>query len=113
MGRTAGRPEEADSWGEFHSRLEIEMTAGQGGWLVPLWWVVGVVAFVVGLMSCGYAFERGHWWLWPCAFGALAVDGVLAARAIDRAERCQAREAELARMWDAWLDHLASGGPNR
>jgi fatty acid desaturase len=104
MGQAATRPEDADSWGEFHARLEAEM-ADPGGQLMPLWWTVGVLAFVTGLMSWGYAFEPGDWWLWPCGLAALAVAGTLAARAITRAERRRDRMAELNQMWDAWLDH--------
>ena len=108
MGQAQARPEDADSWGEFHARLEAEM-ADLHGWLIPLCWCVGVLAFVTGMMSWGYAFEPGNWWLWPCGLGAFAVAGVLAVRAVDRADRRRARMAELNRMWEAWVDHLHGG----
>jgi hypothetical protein len=41
----------------------------------------------------------------------LGVVGVMAARAVERADRRRARAAELARMHDAWLDHLQRGSP--
>jgi hypothetical protein len=111
MGRAMARPEDADSWGEFHARLEIEMAGLQGPVLLPLWWALGILAFVAGMVSWGYAFEHGMAWLWPCGLAALAVAGVLAARALDRAERHQARLTELERMWEAWRDHLQGGRP--
>ena len=40
MGREHLPPEEADSWGEFHARLELEQAASDGP-LMPLWQVAG------------------------------------------------------------------------
>jgi hypothetical protein len=112
MGRAMARPEDADSWGEFHARLEFEMDGLHEPGLLPLWWVLGVLAFIACLVSWGYALEHGMTWLWPIGLAALGVAGLLAARALDRAERRQARLTELERMWEAWRDHLQGGRPS-
>jgi hypothetical protein len=46
MGREFLPPEEADSWGEFHARLEFE-AADPGPLLIPVWWTVGGLLFGV------------------------------------------------------------------
>lgn len=107
MGRsTPLPPEEADSWGEFHARLEIEAAGlGSGSPLTPLWWAIGGALFGTALICSAYATKDG-WWLWLCTLASLGVVGVMAARAVDRADRERARAAQIARLQDAWLDHL-------
>ena len=110
MGREFQPPEQADSWGEFHARLEQEMTTSQSSWS-GLWWSVAGLLFGVGLISCAYAVQEHHWWLWLAMLTPLAIDGVMAARAVDRADRARARAIELNRMESAWLAHLERGSP--
>jgi fatty acid desaturase len=105
-------PEEADSWAEFHARLELE-AADNGQPLIPLWWTVAAIAFAVALICCAYALQGGHWWLWVCMLGLLAVVGTMAVRAVERADRQRARTAELGRLRDAWEDHGQRGSPTR
>jgi hypothetical protein len=110
MGREFPPAEEADSWGEFHARLEFE-AADLGQPLIPLWWSIAGLLFGIGLVCCAYALQGGHWWLWLCMLVPLGIVGVMAARAVDRADRERVRRAELARLHDAWLDHLERGSP--
>jgi hypothetical protein len=110
MGREFLPPEEADSWGEFHARLEFE-AADPGPLLLPVWWTAGGLLFGVGLVCCAFALQGGRWWMWLCMLVPLGVVGVMAARAVERADRRRARAAELARMHDAWLNHLERGSP--
>jgi hypothetical protein len=107
MGRRARvlPPEEADSWGEFHARLELE-AAWAGPWTTPLWWSLAAVLFVVSLISCAYALQYRHWWLWVTMLASLAIDGVMAARAVDRADKRRARAMQLLELHDAWLAHV-------
>jgi fatty acid desaturase len=117
MGRTAvppPRPEEADSWGEFHARLEMEMErASRGNPLTPVWWALGGALFGVGLISNAYAYQGGHWVLWLCMLGSLAVVFFMAVRAVERADKVRAREAELAQLRDAWYEHVQDCSPGR
>jgi hypothetical protein len=108
MGREVLLPEQADCWGEFNARLEMELESNDS-WLTPLWWAVGGLLFASSLVSSAYAFQDHHWWLWLCMLAALAADFMLAVRALDRAERRSARTAELARLQDAWRDHRGDG----
>src|ERR1700758_4563789 len=110
MSRSVPPPEDADSWGEFNARLEFE-AAALGDPQMPLWWSVGGLLFGVALICCAYAFQGGHWWLWLCMLAPLGVSGVLATRAVERADRQRAHAAEVARLRDAWLDHLERGSP--
>jgi hypothetical protein len=113
MGRSAvpaPRPEDADSWGEFHARLEIE-AAGRVDPLRAVWWTIAGLLFATALISCAYAFQDHHWWLWLCVLAPLGIVGVMASRAVDRADRARARAAELGRLQDAWLDHLHRHSP--
>jgi hypothetical protein len=105
MGREHLPPEEADSWGEFHARLELEQAASDGP-LMPLWQVAGGLLFAAMLFTCAYAFQDRHWWLWLSWLSLFGVLGVMAARAVERAERRRARAVELGRMYDAWVDHV-------
>jgi hypothetical protein len=111
MGRAQAprkRPEDADSWGEFHACLERE-AADWGSPLVPLWWLVGVLCFVTALMSSAVALSSRQvlWWPWVCLLGSLALGGVLAARAVRRADERRTRRAQLIELEAAWLEHLA------
>jgi hypothetical protein len=110
MGREYLPPEEADCWGEFHARLELEQ-ARSGSPLTPLWRVVGGALFGVMLFICAYAFQDRHWWLWLGWLSLFGVLGVMAARAVERADRRRARAVELGRMHDAWTDHLERRAP--
>ena len=112
MGRELLPPEEADSWGEFHARLEFEL-ADPGSPLILLWQAVSGVLFAVALFSCAYALQDRRWWLWLCMLSSLGVLGVMAVRAVERADRRRARTAELARLHEAWLDHLERHSPRR
>jgi hypothetical protein len=112
VGRVLPPPEQADSWGEFHARLEFE-EANPGHPLVPLWSVLGGALFPAALLFCGYALQGGHWWLWVCTLASFGALGVLAVRAVDRADRARARAAELARLRDAWLDHVERASRGR
>jgi hypothetical protein len=107
MGRRAKvlPPEQADSWGEFHARLELE-AAETGSWMTPVWWSLGGLLLGVSLICCTYALQDRRWWLWAAMFAALAIDGVMAARAVDGADKRRARAMELQRLHDAWLEHL-------
>jgi hypothetical protein len=112
MGRALLPPEEADSWGEFHARLEFEQ-ADPGSLLILLWQALSGVLFAAALFSCAYALQDRRWWLWLCMLASLGALGVLAARAIERADRQRARAAELARLQEAWLDHLERHSPRQ
>jgi len=107
MGRRAKvlPPEQADSWGEFHARLEFEASA-MGPWTTPLCWCLGGALLGVALICCAYALQYRHWWLWVAMLAALAVDGVMAARAVDGADKRRARTIELQRLHEAWLAHV-------
>jgi hypothetical protein len=110
MGHEFLPPEEADSWGEFHARLEFE-AASAASPLTPLWWAVAGSLFGVMLFTSFSAFQDKHWWLW---LGWLALLGTLlamAARAVTRADRRRARAVELGRLYDAWADHLERHSP--
>jgi peptidoglycan/LPS O-acetylase OafA/YrhL len=110
MGRELPPPEEADSWGEFHARLETE-AASPGSPLTPLWWVVGAALFAAALFSCAYAVQEKHLWLWLCMLASLGALGVMAARAVERADRKRARTTQLRELQDAWRDHLDRRSP--
>jgi hypothetical protein len=112
MGRSVPPPEEADSWGEFHARLEFE-AADPGSPLIPLWWIIAGVLFAVALISSAYALQGGRWWLWLCMLAPLGLLGVMATRAVERADRRRARAAELGRLYDAWADHVERHSPMR
>jgi hypothetical protein len=112
MGRDFQPPEQADSWGEFHARLEWERTAAGSGW-TGLWWAVAGLLFGVGLISSAYAFQYHHWWLWVAMLTPLAIVGVMTARAVDRADRARERADELNRLEDAWLAHLERHSPRK
>ena len=105
MARDFLPPEEADSWGEFHARLADEL-AGQQNALAPLWSVLAGLLFAAMLICCGYAATDRHWWLWVSWLASFAVLLAIAARAVRRADSRRARAIELARLRDAWRDHL-------
>jgi hypothetical protein len=110
MGREHLLPEHADSWGEFQARLEFEAASQDHAHrLTPLWWSMGGMLFGLTLVICAYACQDHHWWLWICMLATLAADIALAIRALDRAEREQARRGELTRMQDLWHQHTGRG----
>jgi hypothetical protein len=98
-------PEQADSWGEFHARLELELE-GQADALAPLWWALSGLLFGATLICCAYAFTDRHWWLWVTWLTSFAVVLMMASRAARRADGMRARDIELAKLQDAWQDHL-------
>jgi hypothetical protein len=51
------------------------------------------------------------WSLWAYTSVSLAVDGVLAARAVTYADQRRARRAELIELEDAWRQHLQRDAP--
>ena len=105
MGRQFLPPEQADSWGEFNARLEFELER-RGDRLAPLWRAGAGALFGATLICCAYAFTDRHWWLWLIWLSAFAGVLIIATRAARRADRRRARDAELARLKDAWQDHL-------
>jgi hypothetical protein len=112
VGREFLLPEQADSWGEFQARLEFEAASqDRAHRLTPLWWSLGGLLFGLTLVSCTYAVEDHHWWLWLCMLAALAADIAMAVRAVDRADWDRARRAELVRLQEAWQNHLDSCSP--
>jgi CHASE2 domain-containing sensor protein len=113
MGRSAlpSRPEEADSWGEFHARLEAELAGRHSPWTSVGWAVAGLL-FGTALICNAYALTDGGWVLWVGMLAALGVVGVLATRAVSRADRNRARALELAELQDAWRQHLDYGAPD-
>jgi hypothetical protein len=114
MARELLPPEQADSWGEFHARLELELErAGRGDALAPLWWAIAGGLFGATLICCSYAFTDRHWWLWVGWLASFAVVLTMAARALRRADSRRARASELARLQDAWRDHLDRGSTTR
>ena len=94
------RPEDADSWGEFNARFEQEM-ASRRPRVPPRLLAIGGFFYTMSVLSLGY----GHWWLAPCLLVTVAVV-VLLARAVTRADQLRARESELARLRDTWLNRL-------
>ena len=112
MARDFLPPEQADSWGEFNARLELELE-GQRDLLTPLLSAVAGLLFGMTLIGCAYAFTDRHWWLWVGWLASFAVVLAMAARAVRRADSRRARAIELARMRDAWLGHLDRGFPTR
>jgi len=110
MGREFLPPEDADSWGEFHARLEFEAASADGP-LAPLWWSVAGSLFAVMLFTCAYALQDRHWWLWAGWLSMLGLLGLMAARAVARADRRRARAVELGRLHDAWADHVERHSP--
>ncbi len=111
-GRKYQPPEQADSWGEFRARLELERAASVSPWSGPER-TVATLLFFVGLIASGYALTEHHWWLWLVMLTPLAIAGVLAARAVDRADHIRERAAELNQFENAWLDHLHRHSPTR
>jgi hypothetical protein len=112
MGRQLLPPEQADSWGEFHARLELERDS-RVNLLVPLWWAVGGALFGATLICSAYATAYGHWWLWLGFLASFGVVLIMASRAVRRADGMRARDLELARLQEAWQDHLDRGSAPR
>ena len=111
MGRDLPPPELADSWGEFHARIEMERSAQENG-RSACWRAVAALVFVAGLVCCAYALQGGQPWLWPAAMAAFAVVGVMASRALDNAEREGLRSSQLEVMERAWEAHLERHSPS-
>jgi hypothetical protein len=112
MGRKVLPPEQADSWGEYHARIEMETDARIDPWR-PFWWSLGGLLFGAALIFCLYAVQDHHWWFWLAMCTALAITGVMATRAVDRADRDRDRAAQLAQLEAAWLEHLDRRSPAR
>jgi hypothetical protein len=109
MGRSLLPPEDADSWGEYRARLEFERATAGSLW-TPVWWAIAGMLFPTALLSCAYAIRDDRWWLWLIMLASLGFLGVLAVRGVEQADRRRARAAELAKLEDAWLDHLGTRG---
>jgi len=112
MGRSVLPPEDADSWGEFRARLELE-NAAMGSLWTPVWWAIAGLLFVTVLLSSAYAMRDDRWWLWLIMLAALGFLLVLAVRGADHADRERMRAAELGRLEDAWQDHLGKRWPQQ
>jgi len=112
MGRQLLPPEQADSWGEFHARLELELES-RGDPLTPLWWAFAGALFGMTLICCSYAFTDRHWWLWLSWLTSFAVVLMMASRAVRRADGRRARDIELARLQETWQDHSDRESPAR
>jgi peptidoglycan/LPS O-acetylase OafA/YrhL len=110
MGRDLPPPGYADSWGEFHARMEQERAALSGRWS-PLWRSAAAVLCVVGLLFCAYGLQDGHWWLWVGMIVSLAIVATMASRAMSNAERNSDRAAELHYMEQEWQAHLERHSP--
>ena len=94
MGRDFPPPELAESWGEYLARLDREQATQQNRW-IPLWWAIGTMLFVTGLIFCAYATQSKNWLLWVGMLAPLTAAGVLAVRALDRAERIATKRTQL------------------
>jgi peptidoglycan/LPS O-acetylase OafA/YrhL len=112
MERSVPPPEDADSWGEYRARLEMERATGQSLW-TPVWWAIAGMLFVTALLCCAYATSDHHWWLWLMMLASLGFVGVLAVRGAEHADRERTRAAELRKLEDAWLDHLETRSPRQ
>lgn len=110
MGRDLPPPEQADSWGEFHARIEQERAALGGNWSA-LWRSVAAVVFVAGLLCCAYGTQGGDWWLWIAMIVSFSIVGMMASRALSNAERNGNRAAQLDRMEQEWRAHLERHSP--
>ncbi len=80
---------------------------------MPLWWAVAGALFGVTLICSAYAFTDRHWWLWVGWLTSFAVVLIMASRAVRRADGIRARDRELARLQEAWQDHLDRGSAPR
>jgi hypothetical protein len=107
MGRSAivPRAEDARSWGEFNTRIDRELAA-RASWGTSLARASAGVLFADVLISCADAFSGGGWWMWVLMLGSLGALGVIAVRAVDLADRNRERNYEIARLREAWLEHL-------
>jgi len=112
MGRSGPLPEDADSWGEYRARLELERATGQSLW-TPVWWAIAGLLFAAALLSCAYAVQDHRWWLWLIMLASLGFVLALAVRGADHADQERSRAAELAKLEDAWQDHLETRSPRQ
>ena len=110
MGREFQPPEDADSWGEFHARLESEQASADIP-LTPRSWFAGAALFAIMLLTCAYAFRDGGWWRWLIWLAVIGALIVVATRAVERADRRRARAVELGRLYDAWVEHVERHSP--
>jgi hypothetical protein len=112
MGRSVPAPEDADSWGEYRARLELERAAGESLW-TPVWWTIAGLLFAAMLLSCAYGIQDRRWWLWLIMLASFGFFLVLAARGVDHADKVRSRRAELLKLEDAWQEHLAARSPRQ
>lgn len=106
MGRDLPPPEQAESWDEFHDRIDWEWydrMSRRSLWN-PFWMTIGALLFVGALITCTYAVQGGHWWLWLVMLTPLVIGGVMAARVLDKAERDGKRLSELELLERAWAE---------
>jgi hypothetical protein len=106
-------PEDADSWDEFRARRVEEEAALRTRPVSALWsGLVGLV--IVAAVGLDYALTlKGSVGLSVrlVMIAALAVVGVMAARAVRRAERQRTRAIELDRLQSLWEARLDLGSP--
>lgn len=106
-------PEDADSWGEFRARRVEEEAAARTRPVSPLWsGLVGLV--IVASVGLDYALTlKGSVGLSVrlVMIALLAVVGVMAARAVHRAEQQRTRARELDRLQSLWEEHLDLRSP--
>jgi hypothetical protein len=106
-------PEDADSWGEFRARRVEEESAVRTRPVSPLW--SGLVGLLIpASIGLDYALAvKGGVGLSLrlVAVALLAVAGVMAARAMRRAERQRTRARELDRLQSLWEEHLDLRSP--
>jgi hypothetical protein len=112
MGRQFPPPEQADCWGEFNARLELELE-NRGNPLTPLWGAIAGLLFGLTLICSAYAFTAGHWWLWLGWLTSFAVVLIMASLGVRRGDSRRARDVELGKLKDAWQDHLDRGSATR
>jgi hypothetical protein len=106
-------PEDADSWDEFRARRVDEEAAVRTRRGSPLWsWLVGLL--IPAFIGLDYAVTlKGSLGLLVrlVMIAALVVGGVLAARAVRRAERQRSRAIELDRLQSLWEERLDLRSP--
>ncbi len=99
------RAEDASTWSECNARIEREL-ASRGSWVTALTWASAGFLFADGLIACASALSGGGWLMWALMLGSLAGLVVMASRAASRADQNRRRNGEIARLREAWLEHL-------
>jgi hypothetical protein len=106
-------PEDADSWDEFRARRVGEEAAVRTRRASPLWsWLVGLL--IPAFIGLDYAVTvTGSLGLLVrlVMIAALVVGGVMAARAMHRADQQRNRTFELDRLQSLWEERLDLRSP--